>query len=117
MDHLLVQCAMAQDIWNLLLSSFGYSWVLPLSIHNLFEAWMFGSGSSKRKLLWRASFFVTVWAIRKERNQRSFEGKSFSTPAVFNRLKFHVALWVSVLPEFWGMSIVVILCNWRDVTS
>lgn len=39
MDHLLLHCAMAEAIWNSLLSCFNYTWVLPLSIHDLFQYW------------------------------------------------------------------------------
>lgn len=56
-DHLLLNCAMSQDIWNLLFYCFEYSWVLPSSIHGPFEVWKCEFGTPIGKLLWHASFF------------------------------------------------------------
>lgn len=70
-DHLLLNCAVSQDISNSLFYCFEYSWVLPSSIHGLFEVWKYEFGTPIGKLLWSASFFATIWAIWKERSLKS----------------------------------------------
>lgn len=63
----------------------------------------------KAKIMWRLSFFTTIWAIWKERNRRCFEGKCYSATKVVDRERFYVASQVSILPPFRGLS-VDILC-------
>ena len=96
-DHLLLRCPMVNEIWNSLIQSFDLSWVLCSSIHNLFGGWKFVFGSHKRRLLWRASFFASTWAIWKERNLRCFQGKSFTLAIVISRSRLMAPSWVSIL--------------------
>ena len=103
--------------WNLFLHSFDLSCVLHSSIQDLFGAWKFMFGSRERKLLWRASFFASIWAIWKERNSRCFQGKSSLSSVVISRSRFMAASWVSILKEFWGLPIDIILIKWREVIS
>lgn len=88
-------------------------------VQDLFEAWKawkLGSGSAKRKLLWHAPFFVTIWAIQKERNKRCFEGKS---PQLSRYLQIQISCCLLGVysPEFLGVPIGIILLHWREVIA
>lgn len=73
--------------------------------------------SSKGKIMWCLSFFATIWAIWKERNQRCFEGKSSSSADVVARARFSVASWVSILLAF-TLCLLILFClsggRWRS---
>lgn len=77
-DHLILICLMAFQIWSSVLNWFWCNWVLPRCIFDQFDAWKLQIGSPKGRKMWRLSFFATFWAIWKERNCRCFEGKCSS---------------------------------------
>lgn len=54
----------------------------------------------KGRTMWRLSFFATIWAMWKERNLRSFEGKSVSIEGIVAKARFSVASWAFVLLAF-----------------
>lgn len=58
-----------------------------------------------KDLLWCSSFAV-IWAIWKEQNMISFEGKSSPLDVIVDRIRFLVASWVSsLLPDFMGLAL------------
>ncbi|KAL0015045.1 hypothetical protein SO802_002114 [Lithocarpus litseifolius] len=71
-DHLLLHCVTAHRLWSLALRSFGVSWVVPSSFHDLLFGWWnwFGKLSSR---IWNLVPLCIVWCIWKERNRRTFE--------------------------------------------
>ena len=38
-DHLLLQCLIAYELWSLVFCLFGLHWVVPLKVVELFESW------------------------------------------------------------------------------
>ena len=38
-DHLLLHCLAATDLWSMVLSLFGVSWVMPKSVVELLACW------------------------------------------------------------------------------
>lgn len=113
-DYLLLNCVVAHKPWNMLLSSFQCSWVLPRTITDLYYAWKLPISSPKWKILWCLSFFATSRTLWKERNQRSFEGKP-SLEDIFLRTRICITHWVSTLPDLWGLPLNFILFNWMEV--
>ena len=114
-EHLLLNCKVAKGLWSEVLSWFHCSWTQLRSIRGLFEAWLLEVGSNRGRILWRTAFPALLWIIWKERNSRCFEDSSTSAEDLAYKLKFTIASLVSILPQFHGISIDVILRNWREV--
>ena len=38
-DHLLLHCPIAFEMWSMVLCLFGLQWVMPLKVIELFESW------------------------------------------------------------------------------
>ena len=38
-DHLLLHCGVAREVWNFIIRSFGVSWVLPERVMDLLFGW------------------------------------------------------------------------------
>eukprot|EP00268_Persea_americana_P002377 TRINITY_DN10717_c0_g1_i6.p1 TRINITY_DN10717_c0_g1~~TRINITY_DN10717_c0_g1_i6.p1 ORF type:complete len:137 (+),score=23.15 TRINITY_DN10717_c0_g1_i6:233-643(+) len=60
-DHLLLICKSAHSIWMSIIGDFGFCWVLPLSLLELFEAWKAPVGNPRGKMMWRLSFLAVIW--------------------------------------------------------
>ena len=74
-DHLLLHCSFAKELWDLLFVMFGVHWVMPHSVIELFACWPRRLGSLHRTVLWRAAQHCLMWCIWKKRNARLFEGR------------------------------------------
>ena len=73
-DHLLLHCPIAWELWSLVLCLFGIQWVMPHNVLELFEAWQ-GKFARHRPIdVWRLVPHCLIWCIWRERNVRSFEG-------------------------------------------
>jgi hypothetical protein len=73
-DHLLLHCLVARELWNLAFSMFGVDWVMPRSVMGLLLCWP--------RLSKRANGIIRgmiphciMWSLWRERNSRSFEGR------------------------------------------
>ena len=73
-DHLLLHCPIACELWLLVLFLFGIHWVMPLKVIGLFESWQGMFGRHHNIDLWRLVPHCLLWCIWRERNARSFEG-------------------------------------------
>ena len=51
-DHLLLHCERMGEVWMLLLSFFGVSWVFPLSVKETLIGWRDSFVGKKRKVVW-----------------------------------------------------------------
>lgn len=114
-NHLLLNCKVALEVWSSVLGGFGCSWVLSKSIGDLFDTWKFYLGSPKGKILLRSSFIETILVIWKEINLGIFVGKGYPLEEIVARLRFNVASRSSILPEFWGVPIESILHNCKEL--
>lgn len=115
-DHLLLRCRVAQEIWSHVLRLFHCGWVFPNSFLEVFQARDLRCTLVRGRLMWSLSFLAVIWAIWKERNDRCFEGsKCCSAEEMVNKLKHFVASWVSILPQFQGISLEMICRSWREV--
>ena len=72
-DHLLLHCPLAKELWDSILSLFGVSWVMPHQVRELITCWQCGFGRQQYSMIWKAIPHCIMWCIRQERNQRSFE--------------------------------------------
>ena len=39
-DHLLLHCAYAKELWDLVFAMFGIAWVMPAIVRDLFDCWL-----------------------------------------------------------------------------
>ena len=74
MDHLLLHCPIACELWSLVFCLFGIHWVMPHKVIELFESWQCMFGRHRNIELWRIVPHCLLWYIWRERNARSFEG-------------------------------------------
>ena len=73
-DHLLLHCLIACELWSLVFCLFGIHWVMPQKVIELFESWQGKFRRHRNIELWRIVLHCLLWCIWRERNARSFEG-------------------------------------------
>ena len=74
LDHLLLHCPVAQELWNMVCSLFGVHWVLPCIVVKLIASWPHNFNRLKTKVLWSMIAHCLMRAIWRERNTPTFEG-------------------------------------------
>ena len=72
-DHLLLNCPIASDLWSMILVLFGLSWVMPKSVVELLACWQGHFGCHRNGHIWMVIPHCLMWCIWRERNSRSFE--------------------------------------------
>ena len=77
-DHLLLHCEKTREVWMLLLSFFGVSWVFPFSVKETFLGWKGSFVGKKRKVVWQVRPLCLFWAIWKAKNKIAFEDSVLS---------------------------------------
>jgi hypothetical protein len=57
-DHLLLHCEVARDLWSSLFNLFGVDWVMPRRVRELLMSW--GGQVGRRDILevWRLALYV-----------------------------------------------------------
>ena len=73
-DHLLLHCPIACEMWSLVFCLFGIHWVMPQKVFELFESWQGKFGRHRNIELWRIVPYCLLWCIWCKRNARRFEG-------------------------------------------
>ena len=73
-DHLLLHCPVAWELWSMVFCLFGIQWVTPHNVLGLFEAWQGKFARHRHIDVWRLVPHYLMWCIWRERNARSFEG-------------------------------------------
>ena len=113
-NHLLLHCEKAYQLWSLVFRSFGISWVLPRSVADtLFDWWnWFGKHSSS---IWNLAPLCLMWCIGRERNWRTFEDRDKSDDqllAYFNGSLFDWSrAWGLTFRDSIPMFLSSLLCN------
>ena len=73
-DHLLLHCTYAREIWDMIFVLFGVHWVMPRSVMALFDCWQGSLGRHQNAMIWRAVPHCVLWCLWRERNAWTFEG-------------------------------------------
>ena len=113
MDHLLLHCPIACELWSLVFCLFGIHWVMPQKVIELFESWQGKFGRHRNIELWRIVPHCLLWCIWCERNARRFEGCERSM-LEFKSFFLHTLLdWRGVFCHFSCSSLPILLdrCN------
>jgi hypothetical protein len=74
-NHLLLHCAYAKELWDLVFAMFGISWVMPATVKDLFDCWLGKTGKHPIHMIWKAVPHCLMWCLWRERNLRTFEGR------------------------------------------
>jgi hypothetical protein len=62
-DHLLLQCEIARDLWSYILILFGVEWVMPRTVLELLNSWGAAIGYGHAKEAWRLAPLCLLWCI------------------------------------------------------
>ena len=62
-DHLLILCPFASDLWSFLFSLFGISWVMPKQVFELLACWFRGVGWHRSASAWDVIPHFIMWNI------------------------------------------------------
>ena len=81
-NHLLLHCPVARELWNMIFSHFGISWVMPRGVVELISCWNGCKGRHETGKIWMAIPHCIMWCLWCERNARSFNGEEVSIPAL-----------------------------------
>ena len=81
-NHLLLHCPIAQELWNPILTLFGTLWVMPRGVEDLFACWSGKVGKSESGAIWTAVPHCLMWCLWRERNSRTFSEEEHSVPAL-----------------------------------
>ena len=81
-NHLLLHCPIAQELWNLIFTLFGTLWVMPRGVDDLFACWSGKMGNSESGAIWKVFSHCLMWCLWRERNSRTFSGEEQSIPAL-----------------------------------
>ena len=96
-DHLLIHCSIAFDLWSMVFTLIGIHWVMPKTVVELLACWQGKFGRHRNSAIWMAVPHCLMWCIWQERNNRHFEDLERSVSDL--KLFFLKTLldWVTVL--------------------
>nr|CCA65974.1 hypothetical protein [Beta vulgaris subsp. vulgaris] len=94
-DHLLLHCLFAQRIWTWWLDLWSIKWVFPMSLRMAFDQWQSTNKSPFFKKIWASIFFIVVWSVWKERNDRIFNNKNTSIKDIRDMVLLRLGWWIS----------------------
>ena len=72
-DHLLIHCPIAMELWAMVFSLFGIHWVMPKTVVDLLACWQGKFGLHQNGVTWMVVSHCLMWCIWGERYNRSFE--------------------------------------------
>ena len=78
-DHLLLRCHVAKELWNMVFSLFGVHWVMPCHVVDLLASWSYECSRCKSLVIWSVIPHCIMRGIWQERNAHNFEGCERST--------------------------------------
>jgi hypothetical protein len=72
-DHLLLHCEVATEVWNMIFQLFGVMWVMSGQLKDCLGSWQGQKGNSIVIQIWRMVHLCVMWCLWRERNARNFE--------------------------------------------
>ena len=89
-DHLLLHCRLAREIWSMVFALlglqwvvfalFGLQWVMPHTVLDRFMGWYGFPGQNRSAVVWQIVSHCVIWCLWLERNARHFEDSERSIP-------------------------------------
>ena len=74
-NHLLLHCPIAYELWSMVWALFGLQWVMPHGVSDLFSSQQGSFGGHRNIDLWRAVPHCVLQCIWRERNSRCLKGE------------------------------------------
>ena len=71
-DHLLLHCSYAKELWDMIFVFFGIHWVMPRHVIDLFDCWQGSLRRHQNLVLWRVIPHCLMWCLWRERNARIY---------------------------------------------
>lgn len=97
-NHLLLHCSVASDLWNMFLSISRVSWVVPRNVKDTMESWSLWVVDRAIKKIWQMIPACIVWSIWMERNRRCFDGISTPNTALKSNCLMFLFSWSNLTP-------------------
>jgi hypothetical protein len=72
-NHLLLHCEVAIEVWNMVFWLFGGMWVMQGRLKDCLGSWQGQKGNSIVIQIWRMTPLCVMWCLWRERNARNFE--------------------------------------------
>jgi hypothetical protein len=94
-DHLLLHCEVARDLWSYVLILFGVEWVMLRTVLELLNSWEAAIGCGHAKEAWRLAPLCLMWCIWRERNARLFDDVETSMVELRKRLLNTLYFWIA----------------------
>jgi hypothetical protein len=92
-DHFLLHCDVARDVWSYFYSLFRVEWVMPSSVLDLLSSWgiLLGRGPAMR--IWKQVPLCVLWGLWRERNSRLFEDVKITIGVLCRNVLNMLYLW------------------------
>ncbi|PON68412.1 hypothetical protein PanWU01x14_095640 [Parasponia andersonii] len=100
LDHFFLHCEFSTRLWCNFLRELDRSWVIPRSCQDLLGV---GEGllvNQRGRLKWKIAVLAGLWALWLESNQRIFERVEEGLKALWDRVRFWVAIWSYDVMDF-----------------
>jgi hypothetical protein len=94
-DHLLLHCEVACDLWSYILVLFGVEWVMPRTVLELLTSLGASIGYGRAKEAWRLAPLCLLWCIWRKRNVRFFEDVETSMVELQKHLLNMLYIWIA----------------------
>ena len=69
-DHLLLHCRLALEMWSMVFALFGVQWVMPHTVLDLFTGWYGFPGQNRCAVVWRIVPHCVIWCLWLEQKDR-----------------------------------------------
>jgi hypothetical protein len=94
-EHLLLHCEVARDLWSYILTLFGLKWVMSRMVLDLLTSWGASFMYGPVKEVWRLVPLCLMWCIWREQNVPHFEDVEISMVELKKRLLNTLYIWIA----------------------
>lgn len=99
-EYIFLHCSLARDIWCWWLNIWHLHWCMPLSLFDAYEQWVYPKSGSFFRKVWKACFFVILWTLWREQNNRIFDDISCPLPRLRDLILLRISWWI----KGWGFA-------------
>ena len=78
-DHLLLHCKVAIEVWSMVLQLFDVTWVMLGRMKDCLGSWRGQRGNCTVLQIWRIVHLCIMWCLLRERNAWSFEDRELES--------------------------------------